>query len=175
MKSDAELINTNVWTAKRVNSLTLSTQLCTDQSIKELAKFLNLRRLRIYSSGITATGFQDLPYFEQLTHIYVPRSAMGNDALKVLVRAAPNLAVIDISYCPIGDLGVQALALLPKLEYLDLSGTDITSLSIETFRNMPNLNFLRVDNTDISQAEVTSLFESLSIQNCRKEDASPTR
>jgi internalin A len=146
---------------KSLEELTLSGDTCTDASMEQLAKLVNLRLLYIHDTAITDIGARQLSNFHKLRSLTVFSSIINDDGytsieglhdLELLRLGAQELtpAVLDHVKAPnlkslyLGGAGlddgiVPYLLAMPKLESLHLGGTRLTDQGLAQLGGLKNL------------------------------------
>jgi Leucine-rich repeat (LRR) protein len=112
-------------------------------------------------AGISAVVTEDMPFFNQLTHLdlgdnhvqleslgYLPQlqelhlDCNGLCSLTVPVGGFPNLEVLNLSFNGLSAAAILALADIPRLRDLDLSHNELSALpaSLARFASLESLN-----------------------------------
>jgi hypothetical protein len=107
----------------------------TDEDVKQIAVFLNIRKLDLGETRIT---------HHCLYHL----------------RGLPNLAWIHLNRSQISDAGLEYVALLPALEYLDLDDTEVTDTCLIYLKQCARLNGVRLGGTHVTHAGIDDLRRS---------------
>lgn len=85
---------------------------------------------------------------------------LSDDLFEALAAGLPGLTTLDLSFCPLTDHGLAAVARLTDLEVLDVSDCPgITDASVEVLCSLTKLDFLGLGGTGLSPEGVGRLRE----------------
>jgi internalin A len=125
-----------------VLALDLRSTQVTDDGLKELAVFKNLKSLEVAHTQLTGRGFRDLVGLKDLTYIGLNESKLTDAGLKEVARLK-GLTALDLMDTKLTAEGLKELAGLPKLERLYLSPGQFTDASLRVLRELDLLHKLK--------------------------------
>ncbi len=82
---------------------------------------------------------------------------VGDEAMTVLARVAPQLLWLDLSGSGVTDAGLAALARFPNLTRLHLNRTAVTDAGLAHLGALPRLEYLNLYGTRVTDAGLTHL------------------
>jgi hypothetical protein len=106
----------------------------TDVGLAKIAKLTHLQNLDLSGSEITPAGLKQLESLQRLQRLTLWNSKALDDSAAGALTVFPNLAVLDLSYTPVGDGALPGLARLPKLRQLYLTDTKVTPDGLHSFQ-----------------------------------------
>jgi len=116
---------------------------------------------------------QDFPFFRRVTWIRVggDPSRIDDEAL-MAISQLKRLRVLEISDCPVTDVGVAYLSRCSDLECLNLSGTRITDAGVIYLSGLSDLCRLNLSGTVISDTAIDTItrldaLQDVDISFCR--------
>ena len=92
-----------------------------------------------------------------LTRIYLQRTAVDDAAITALAVREPQLEVLDLESCAIGDLALPAIAKLTELRALDLAGTRVTDAGGAQLGALAKLEILDLGKTKIAAKTIAAI------------------
>ncbi|KAH9625421.1 hypothetical protein KSS87_011907 [Heliosperma pusillum] len=113
----------------------------TNDGIKHVVSILNLEKLYISRTGVTADGI-------------------------MLLSTLRKVSTLDLGGLPVSDAALCSLQVLTNLEYLDLWGSNITNTGTATLKNFPKLSFLNLDWTKVSVLPTLNSLQCLNMSDC---------
>jgi Leucine-rich repeat (LRR) protein len=108
----------------------------TDDDLRHVAKFTNLRRLDAGKTTITEAQMAHLQNLDRLTYL-------------------------DLSLTEVGDAGLRHLRTLNQLETIKLSGKNLTDTSLEILAEMKQLELLQLGQANLSREAAWRLQQTL--------------
>jgi Leucine-rich repeat (LRR) protein len=92
-----------------------------------------------------------------LTRLYLARTAVDDAAIERVVAAQPDLEVLDLEDCEIGDASAREVAKLASLHALNLSGTQITDGGGAALGVLAHLEILDLGHTAVGAKTVAAI------------------
>ncbi|MEO8553668.1 MAG: hypothetical protein ABI678_27025, partial [Kofleriaceae bacterium] len=92
-----------------------------------------------------------------LTRLYLQRTAVDDTAITALVVRDPQLEVLDLESCVVGDPAVAAIAKLSELRALDLAGTRVTDAGGAQLGALAKLEILDLGKTRIGAKTIAAI------------------
>jgi hypothetical protein len=115
----------------------------TDDSVKQLARFKNLRRLDLTATRVSDVGVQALPGLPDLRALHLGTTKISNAGLKDVTRIA-SLRELSISTPGVTEAGLKELSNLKRLQTLDISSVNLSSAGLKHLARCRNLRDLDV-------------------------------
>lgn len=134
-----------------LHKIDLSNTNITDQSLKVLSQFPQLREITVNYTEITDLGIDYLRDLHGLMRLYVEGTGITDNAL-ASISNFESLKHLDIAYCQnITKSGFVSLTKLEKLERLKISCTAVTPRDVAGFRSLERLTseFCEFSDADI--------------------------
>ena len=172
-----------------VVSLEIGDTQVTDEGLRELAQFKNLRSLDLHHTRMTEAGLKHLAPFHQLSWLCLPPAQTTDDALRTLkdlgllhtcftdsseakVRqfGPEDVKSIFLSFRPVTDEGLKLLTHFKNVRSLSLSGKGITDLGLKELTSFPqlqklDLNYTAVTSDGLQQLSALTSLTSLNLSN----------
>lgn len=131
----------------------------TNQGLASLAGMPALEFLAISGSELDGSGLNNLGDLPALRRLMFNRVSISDDDLSLLQRY-PELTVVCLSQCPIGDRGVAAVApTLTKLEHLCLNSTKINGDCLSSLAPLQSLRELQFAGTQVTDDKLSVVAE----------------
>jgi hypothetical protein len=133
----------------------------TDENLRQIAGFRQLRGLRIGSCEFTDSGLQHIGKLVGLRDLIL--NCNGGMEPKITdhglqyLRGLPHLERLSLFNTRITDAGLAHLSALSQLRELDLSCTDITDAGLQSLRMLTQLEKLDLGSTNVSNAGLKRL------------------
>lgn len=105
----------------------------TDFGASHLAGLVNLRRLNVARSALTAAGIEQLQSLTRLEELVLAHAKAINDSAGPALAKLRALRVLDVSYTEFGDVGLAALRDHPTLQRVTAVGTPLGVDAIAEF------------------------------------------
>lgn len=86
----------------------------------------------------------------------IEATAVGDASLPAVASMA-SLRELDLSECPVSDVGLEALRGHRRLERLWLTGTEVSDASLEVLLSLPRLQFLELSETGFTASGLERL------------------
>ena len=123
-----------------------------------LAKLTELPELTALVLDDTPTDDTDLGDVHLgVKRIYLQRTHVTDAGVRALVTRDPDLEVLDLEGCAIGDPAMTAIASLANLHALDLAGTRITDAGGAALGGLQKLEILDLGKTKIAARTVAAI------------------
>jgi hypothetical protein len=114
----------------------------TDLGLAKIAKLKNLRRLNVNGARLTPEGLKVLQTLPHLERLNVWNCAGLDDEAARVLSGVPTLAILDMSYTPVGDTGLRHLSSLKNLRNLYLTETQVTPEGVQAFKKTRPATFV---------------------------------
>ena len=92
-----------------------------------------------------------------LHRLYLARTAVDDAAIARLAAREPDLEVIDLEDCAVGDAAARALAALARLHAVNLAGTEVTDDGGAALGALPALEVIDLGRTRVGARTVAAL------------------
>jgi Leucine-rich repeat (LRR) protein len=145
----------------------------TDEGLKELKDFPNLKMLGLNKTKVTDEGLKELKDLKNLKVLYLEGTAVTDAGLKEL-KDFPNLKRLGLNKTKVTDLGLKELKELKNLEELNLGDTAVTDAGLKELKNFPNLKALWLPNTKVTDAGLKELKELKNLEELNLGDTAVT-
>jgi Leucine-rich repeat (LRR) protein len=123
-----------------------------------LAKLTDVPELTALVLDDTPTDDDDLAEVHvALKRLYLQRTRVGDAGVAALVTRDPELEVLDLEGCAVGDPAVAAIAGLANLHALDLAGTRITDAGGAALGALHQLEILDLGKTKIGARTIAAI------------------
>jgi Leucine-rich repeat (LRR) protein len=155
------------------------------KSLDYVAKMPQINVIDLFDGEFGLRGIWELTECRNLTHVCLPGSQVGDDALAALTKIpnltslnlrnarvsaggwrvlsrAKQLATLRVQHTEFDDRSATVLARLPELSVLDLSGTSISDKGVRHLRSCEKLEIVALSNTRVTDDGLTYL------RYCRK-------
>lgn len=139
----------NAFLTRPVVSLTLYNASVSDDELKHLAAFTELKSLALNGRGITDSGLKNLITLKKLEALYLRGTRITDGGMKQLAKLR-NLKKLDLSSAKLTAAGMLELSALPKLQELTLEHTTIDDEALQNVARMKELRKLNLRNAKIS-------------------------
>ena len=167
----------------------------TDEGMKELAAFKNLRMLGMNSTKITDAGLRELKHCTTLRTLSLDSNMLTDANIRAIreagllhkVRQARGIrdrhptsvdevTVLDLNSAPVLDGGLKELASLKNLGWLNLNDTRVTDAGLKELARFKNMNALHLRNTLVTDAGLKELegLKELTVLDLRKTKVTET-
>lgn len=155
-------------TGKELVAIDLRKSAVTDNDVKRLVVFSELRELVLSETAITDAS---APTFAQLRNLRSLRfGATGaSDSCVEAAASLPSLEMLSASWTHVTDAGVRRLAGHAALQQLDLRNTAITDASLAALGTCANLQILEAGKTKITDVGLTELTKLAGLKAIRLE------
>jgi hypothetical protein len=128
----------------------------TDDDLRVLAAFKQLKTLDLGHTPITNAGLQRVAGLAELKVLIAPGIKATDDGMKY-VGELKDLETLNLKFTPVGDAGLGHLAGLTRLHTLDLSGRKVTDAGMPSLGKLRNLFHLGLHDTAITDEGMKSL------------------
>jgi Leucine-rich repeat (LRR) protein len=150
-----------------IEELYLKSSLADDESMAVVAKFANLRKLRISKTQVSNTGLGHLTACTRLEDLDLSEdSLIDNDGL-VAVGKITSLKKLNLWRVAVNDAGISHLAPLKNLEWLNLDNTQLTDGGLSVLKEMNALTFLHLGSTAVSDSGIPSLLHLKNLKDLK--------
>ena len=142
--------------------------------IAPLAGHPTLADLELGSAPITAPGARTLGSLRRLRRLYIPGSALDDQAAGELAPLAPELRSLHLgSSKAISNAACEVLAGFERLGFLDISSTGITGSGVRRLARLRglehlDLSFLPLDDEDVRALAPLARLRSLGLYCCQE-------
>ncbi len=144
-----------------------------DAHLHNIGALKQLRKLDLSYTWISDPGLATIATLPRLMTLGLAGcTKLTSKSIDSICRFAPELAVLDISYTPVGEAGYEKLRGLKKLRSLDISLSDLTDQSVEPIFKLKNLEVLSISkNNALTDATIKGLkgmhnLKSLEMYGC---------
>lgn len=134
----------------------------TDEDLKVLIPFKNLRRLSLSHNPISDNGFDRCTQFGLLTHLDLNSTKITNISAPKIAKLR-TLESLYLHSVAIDDTGISHLATL-QLKHLVISNSKITNDGLRAISKMSSLRTLGIDSTRVSDEGVKHLHRMRELQ-----------
>ena len=128
-----------------------------DDAIDIVAKFPNLKKLRLAKNQITGQGMSKLPQLAKLEELDLSECAQLTDADIAPLGEMKNLKKLNLWRVNISDEGIKPLQSLTNLQSLNLDNTRLTDDGMPYLSELNNLSFLHLGSTLITDDGLSHL------------------
>ena len=128
----------------------------TDDGLKYLLRFPNLRHFAVSGKKITDNGVRILLRHPAIDSLDLPDTAVTDQGLQCICKK--NIRVLSLAGTAISDKGISSLARMQSLEELNVSSTGITDLSLRTAGTLTSLRALYLRETRVSDSGLPNLY-----------------
>jgi hypothetical protein len=158
---------------KLLNHILLSSDLITDDSLRNFGKMPQLQGLQFRSKQITDEGIAHLSSLKQLFCLRLSNARITDDGLRALsgheklrvldldgthvtgtglshLGCIATLEFLNLERAPVNDSGLATVARFAKLRGVSLAGTNITSAGLAHLQSLPALNSVNLSDTRIT-------------------------
>ncbi|MEP6862993.1 MAG: hypothetical protein ABJE66_20365 [Deltaproteobacteria bacterium] len=123
-----------------------------------LAKLTEVPELTALVLDDTPTDDDDLSELHvALKRLYLQRTRVSDTGVAALVTRDPQLEVLDLEGCAVGDPAVTAIATLANLRGLDLAGTRITDTGGAALGALHQLEILDLGKTKVAARTIAAI------------------
>ncbi len=144
---------------EHVNVLDLEKTDATDETLKDLNQFPELKRLYL-SPKITDAGLAHIKGLTQLELLYLKGSQVTDQGLALLAGLA-SLEKLDLSGTKVTSAGLVHLKGLTSLKLLRLARTGVRDEGLENLYNLKDLTLLDLGGTKIRKESLEALRKAL--------------
>ena len=139
--------------------LDLSNTKATDDVLKDVNQFTELRVLRLGKTKITSNGLRHLR-LPNLEILFLQDTSITDKGL-LAIRKMPRLKFLFLNGTNISDNVFNDLLRLKRLRVLELSHTAITDSAVHKLTKMRNLTFLAINGTKLTKTAKAKLREAM--------------
>jgi hypothetical protein len=144
--------------AQSIVCLDLGATALTDEGMKHLEGFTNLRELTLDHTAVSDVGLEHLKSLGQLQYLSLKGNSNITDAGLKHLSEMKQLKYLDLEGTRITDAGLADLASLTGLGSLSLKGnSQITDAGLKRLQGMSRLGFLSLDSTGVTDAGISAL------------------
>lgn len=144
-----------------LQSLNVGTTEVGDLGVSSLASLTELRSLNLSHTMTSDKGLAVVAKLPRLKELAVRYTLVEN------VVAPPEVEILSLEGCSIGDDAIEKLAGLTKLHQLDLSYTEVTDAGIAHLTKLPALKFLDLNATELSDDALKEIAQITSLDHLR--------
>ena len=156
-----------------LEELDLSGAPVNDESAKQLAQLVNLRKLRLSYTDLTDAAYAGLKSLPRLEHLDLAGNDVGDKGLAEISSIA-SLTELNLSYGRLTDKGMEHLKPLQNLTWLELARTRVTDAGIASLTDLKNLAVLNLDDTKVTDKSLEVLKPLPRLQDLRLDGATIT-
>jgi hypothetical protein len=142
---------------KPITAVRLTSTGITDEKLKLLSGWKDLRLLDLSGTKITDAGLKHLQDLTRLETLYLPFTAIAGDGFASLQRSG-ELKRLDLSKTQVGDQALAQLKPFTKLAILNLTDAPITDAGLEHLQGLTSLRQLDLTGTTVSDAGLKHLY-----------------
>lgn len=147
---------------KGLVELDLSSSDTNDSALITLSTLTSLRRLDISKTLVHGQTFSKLRQLRKLKHIDLAYNRLAPNSINTLIKACPQLEVLNLSDTRISDKDLINVPKLKNLKRLTLSKNDtLSNASVVTLSQMKSLTKLDLRNTQYSASTIARLRQAL--------------
>jgi RNA polymerase sigma factor (sigma-70 family) len=128
----------------------------TDDDLKTLGAFKNLRELELMDTAVTDAGMRHVAGMANLQALNIQGTKVTDEGLKHL-RPLNKLADLDLTHTAVADAGAKHLLNHPGLTHLYLWGTKVTDVGVKDLVKLTALEVLELGNPKVTDAGVKEL------------------
>jgi hypothetical protein len=156
---------------RRIEELTLLCSDLRDEDLEHYSRIGKQRGVVLASPYLTPNGLLRLRGM-RVENVSLNHPGLGGTHLAAILRALPDIDLLDCSGSGIQDTDLELLRSHPHLEWLFLNDTAITDAGLPVLGTLPRLRILRLDRTRITGEGLRSLsprprLDSLNLEATR--------
>jgi Leucine-rich repeat (LRR) protein len=148
----------------RLEELELSGAPVTDQSIPEIAKLAELKRLGLSHTDFSSTGLEPLKSLTRLRVLDLTSNDIDDNGLASIARLT-SLVELRLGYGRYTDAGLDHLKPLVNLEMLELNRTRVTDKGLAALLGLTRLRALNLNYTQVTDAGLATLKQLPALQD----------
>lgn len=145
--------------ADNLYSLNLTEAGLTNDTLKSLSHFTQLRTLNLNDNRFNDEGLEDFKNFVNLQNLFLVYNKITKDAFPYL-SALKNLETLNLDSTYLENEGIQSLVShIPQLKELNVRSCGFNESVLDDFLKMPNLKVLNISFNRINKKDLERFME----------------